>query len=174
MLAGRPPRLHDHPWSEAMRIHRRDEVEVTWIAAHLPPAETAAAGIRPADWLGNLVAGQASLLVLLSARLVTFVTEMDARTQASQRIITAVAHAQIQAARAMRPREEDSAGVSAHAGRGLGARTVPGRGLARSGGLVFHWIRAGLGRKKVYLLIIGYMFMFICISIIVCIHIQSL
>ena len=56
MLAGRPPRLHDHPWSEAMRIHRRDEVEVTWIAAHLPPAEAAAAGIRPADWLGNLVA----------------------------------------------------------------------------------------------------------------------
>jgi len=70
MLAGRPPRLHDHPWSEAMRIHRRDEVEVTWIAAHLPPAEAAAAGIRPADWLGNLVAdslaGQASLLALPS------------------------------------------------------------------------------------------------------------
>ena len=152
MLAGRPPRLHDHPWSEAMRIHRRDEVEVTWIAAHLPPAEAAAAGIRPADWLGNLVAdslaGQASLLVLLSARLVTFVTEMDARTQACQRSIKAVAHAQIQAARAMRPREEDSAGVSAHAGRGLGARAVPGRGLARSDGLVFHWIRVGLGRKK--------------------------
>ena len=106
--------------------------------------------------------------MLPSARLLTIVTEMDARTQACQRIITAVAHAQIQAARAMRPREEDSAGVSAHAGRGLGARAVPGRGLARSGGLVFHWIRAGLGRK-----------ISICIDKIrnpinICIHFQRL
>jgi len=99
---------------------------------------------------------------------VTFVTEMDARTQACQRIITAVAHAQIQAARAMRPREEDSAGVSAHAGRGLGARAVPGRGLARSGGLVFHWIRAGLGRK------ISICIDKIRIPINICIHIQRL